>query len=1821
MVKFFLSIALLTVTLYAHAQFTPGASIYTQKIDDPAAAYFIPDSRTDVSTQLQTAIDQLKKERNFGILFIPEGTYTISPTIYIPGAIRLVGYGAHRPLIILKKNAPGFQEENPKDKGRANYMFWFTSSPLDSTGIVHDAGAGTFYSALSNIDLKIDDGNPAAVALRTHFAQHSFIAHCNIDIGKGKAGLFDVGNMIEDVRFFGGEYGIYTTKASPGWQFMMLDTYFEGQRQTAIKTQEAGFTIIRMQVKNTPSVLQVTPNYWEKLFLGDCRFENISGPALTLSDEDNAHMQLNIRNLVCRNTPVLIHYPKADTATKAPAPIYKVQRLVYGLQIDDLDKDAKYRTDMEVTALKTMPAPTPSDIPSLPAVKDWVNLRTLGAAGDGVTDDTKAIQKAIDEHPVIYVPQGAYRISETIHLKPNTILIGLHPMATHFALKEDAPFFGGFGPPRAMIEAPQGGTNILTGIGLYTAENNFGAVACKWQAGESSMIDDVKFIGGHGTMRPGPKVPWQWENSQAVRPYDGSAGQTWDTQYWSCWVTNNGGGIFKNIWSASTFATSGFYASNTTTRGRIYALSVEHHVRNEVRFNNVANWNVYALQLEEESRESSECQPMEMQDCHDMTFANLYMFRVIRVKVPYPYSVRTWDCRNVELLNVHNYSQIKYTTDNPLYDINTNTEVRPTEFSRLFISGTAHKLAPAPAAAPQLLAKGFEFALGSCHDSKGNIYFAEQRMKRVYKWSATTQSLQLLADFPWEPLSLACDAKDNLLVIFRYNPQPGFMVNGRQESFQNPPDAGGTSFSGWGNSGFATFVYSIDPNHPDETIKKLDIVPMGSVDNIYKALYPSNRWRDFHDFNQVSIRKADSCWLALDGKTIIPICYDLARSCALVEAFPGRPLYAVDEYDKRTVKFQVDAKGYLSDLKYFAEKGEFSATPDQQGNVWIADGDIYKYDTNGTLQQLIHTPEHPSTLTLHNGILYFTGRRAFYRFPCSQWSPSGSQPADGQPLIQAHFSSSSPNPTKVLVVGSIDRYHYPMVKASRPLFQHLATENNLDIDLTCDLSALTEDSLARYQVLIQLHQAPFELTAQQQYAIQQFISKGRGFIGLHAAGLTGAQFTRPGRTYWQWYQQLMGNAVYSPHPPLQQGTVIVEDHDHPVTRHLPRSFSIRDEWYEFEKSPRQNVHVLATADETTYKPAHPMGDHPIIWTNPQYDRVLYIGIGHDTSICTDTNFTILLKDAIDWAASKAPNKEQRDIDQSLAQPITILANQVAYNMEAPKTAIVRSKDPLPDHTTFTLVDARTLQTVYTGNVQRSEQIADWIQASQISGGQQRPPWFSRIDFSVFHTPGFYKLRVQDTESPSFQLDNNALTRIAIPAITHFFYHQRACSPEEQEADQHIKLFGSDRTVDLTGGWCDASGDVSKYFSHLAYTNFMSPQQIPMVDWSMIHTVEKIPALLEQAGCKQALIAEALYGADYIMRSLSPEGYFYMTVFSYFNKDPNARRVVGLLANSKTTSDYQCAWREGGGMAIAALARIAGWRRDGAFPSEEYLAAAERAFTHLQQFSTKYADDGKDNVIDDYCALMAATELWIATGKDIYKTEARQRADNLYHRLSPTGYFIANDADRPFWHAADAGLPIIALARYLNIETDTAHRRQALTTIKKAIDYNLNSTQEVKNPFGYPRQSFLYKGKVTNGFFIPHENESGWWWQGEDARLGSLAAAMLVGGRLVYPAEGPLGVKKEIAEYASNLVSWVLGSNPYNICMMYGYGKNNVPYMASMYGHGSGRGGISNGISGKNADGSGIDFKMEDNGNEWRWSEQWIPHSGWFLQAVTALASE
>src|SRR5260221_7816405 len=226
------------------------------------------------------------------------------------------------------------------------------------------------------------------------------------------------------------------------------------------------------------------------------------------------------------------------------------------------------------------------------------------------------------------------------------------------------------------------------------------------------------------------------------------------------------------------------------------------------------------------------------------------------------------------------------------------------------------------------------------------------------------------------------------------------------------------------------------------------------------------------------------------------------------------------------------------------------------------------------------------------------------------------------------------HPFKVLIVASRAKDHLKMIAAAKPFFEELGQKNGFDIDFTDDTSKINDANLKNYQVFVMLQLAPFDMSYSQQAALQKFVKHGKGWVGIHAAGLTGKEFLAKSSNYWQWFEGFIGGILYSPHPAFQKATVIVEDHKHPATMHLSATFEISDEWYEWDKSPRDNVRVLASVDESTYQQNKPMGDHPVIWTNESFRRMIYISIGHSPEDFTNQNYVTLVQDAIVWAASK-----------------------------------------------------------------------------------------------------------------------------------------------------------------------------------------------------------------------------------------------------------------------------------------------------------------------------------------------------------------------------------------------------------------------------------------------------------------------------------------------------------------------------------------------------------------------------------------------------------
>ena len=155
------------------------SSYYSGRLDDPKAVYltrenFPPvrgDGIADDTEALQQAINKVQETTNQGILFIPSGRYRLSKTVYIWPGIRLIGFGTSRPVFVLAANTPGFQQDPaymiffagfrpgsiPASSGTSGRRF------LPAGAKPPDANPGTFYSAISNIDVEIQGGNPGAV--------------------------------------------------------------------------------------------------------------------------------------------------------------------------------------------------------------------------------------------------------------------------------------------------------------------------------------------------------------------------------------------------------------------------------------------------------------------------------------------------------------------------------------------------------------------------------------------------------------------------------------------------------------------------------------------------------------------------------------------------------------------------------------------------------------------------------------------------------------------------------------------------------------------------------------------------------------------------------------------------------------------------------------------------------------------------------------------------------------------------------------------------------------------------------------------------------------------------------------------------------------------------------------------------------------------------------------------------------------------------------------------------------------------------------------------------------------------------------------------------------------------------------------------------------------------------------------------------------------------------------------------------------------------------------------------------------------------------
>lgn len=225
----------------------------------------------------------------------------------------------------------------------------------------------------------------------------------------------------------------------------------------------------------------------------------------------------------------------------------------------------------------------------------------------------------------------------------------------------------------------------------------------------------------------------------------------------------------------------------------------------------------------------------------------------------------------------------------------------------------------------------------------------------------------------------------------------------------------------------------------------------------------------------------------------------------------------------------------------------------------------------------------------------------------------------------------------VLVLAENGGHHIAFTKAAKPWLDKLAADSSFTINYIKNTRDVDESFLSTYQLFIQLDYPPYGWPEKAVSAFEKYIKEGRGgWIGLHHATLLG-EFD--GFPIWPWFSGFMGGIQFKNYiPTFAQGKVIVEDSLHPCMKNIHSSFLIeKEEWYTYDKSPRPNVHVIASVDESSYTPNSDikMGDHPVIWTNTNVAaRNVYIFMGHSPDLLNNAAYTTLLRNAIFWAAGK-----------------------------------------------------------------------------------------------------------------------------------------------------------------------------------------------------------------------------------------------------------------------------------------------------------------------------------------------------------------------------------------------------------------------------------------------------------------------------------------------------------------------------------------------------------------------------------------------------------
>jgi hypothetical protein len=301
----------------------------------------------------------------------------------------------------------------------------------------------------------------------------------------------------------------------------------------------------------------------------------------------------------------------------------------------------------------------------------------------------------------------------------------------------------------------------------------------------------------------------------------------------------------------------------------------------------------------------------------------------------------------------------RYPYENAIIDVTSGVQEREREFAVLDVTS------PSPSVTPstfdnlqvQRLHAGFHALISPAVDAKGRLYFIDHDDPRIYRWSPE-HKLEVVREFPLDPVQIAFDHSGNLMVL--------------------------------SSAGAQGSVYSFNPDAPPGDLTVIAPTAVSEHANALVAL-PENWWvnGEFKDqinpttyefttlaemFVAFAGERKEREYVSPDGSLVLPafrvfnqgpLDFNGWRWSAamqahgLVTARLGERIYVTNESEDVTYTGEVGPAGSLINLKPFANRGGEAVVSDPDGRVYVANGQIFVYDSKGQSLGRIDVPERP----------------------------------------------------------------------------------------------------------------------------------------------------------------------------------------------------------------------------------------------------------------------------------------------------------------------------------------------------------------------------------------------------------------------------------------------------------------------------------------------------------------------------------------------------------------------------------------------------------------------------------------------------------------------------------------------------------------------------------------------------------------------------------------------------------------------------------------------------------------------------------------------